>query len=78
MRALDYITWLAAPTEAAKYQAWQECHVGVPKHYYTNCPDIKKFWKCPIGRLYRDIIMASYHVGAIPRKIRWWLILRRI
>jgi hypothetical protein len=76
MTWIDYMSWLSAGSEKRRREVWQECHPGKPVHYYTFCPDIKAFWRSPLGRIYKDFVMLIYRIESIPRKIHlavWWL-----
>jgi hypothetical protein len=75
-RYLDAFTWSLQLSEKDAYLAWQQSHPGGSKLLYTNCRDIKEFWRSPIGRLIYGIYSINSQIAAIARnpirKLRYW------
>lgn len=78
MTFLDWIEWLTATTEKDKRVIWQRSHPTKPLVAYTNCPDIKRYWASPLGRLYLDCYMfwsgfvrATSNMDRTVDRLRW-------
>ena len=69
MNWIDLLDWLAAPTEKEKGEVWKRCHPNIHYSTYTNCPDIKRFWDSPIGRLYKDYWAIHYFFISLGRRL---------
>lgn len=50
MNYFDLLAFICAPNVHEAAAIWQQCHPGKPKHWITNDPGIKAFWKTRIGQ----------------------------
>lgn len=78
MTFLDWIEWLTATTEKDKRLIWQRSHPAKLLIAYTNCPDIKRYWASPLGRLYLDCYMfwsglkrSTSNMDRTADRLRW-------
>ncbi|NEP57689.1 MAG: hypothetical protein F6K31_11795 [Symploca sp. SIO2G7] len=78
MMELWIIDWLSAKSEREAAEIWQKAHPDKNIIYYTFCPEIKAFWKSPMGRFVRHSSMFWSHVKRWIKQPRnqarflWW------
>lgn len=71
MNRTQLLAWLVADGKTA-LQIWQRSHPDKEPFWYTFDPQIKAYWKSPVGRINKAIIFFFQDCRRLPQLIRFW------